>query len=221
VTLREGFRLAFRLPRRFDVARLVDDLAILRQFPQVRLAKSYGRGTWTGVSLYAMEGRTESLACGSEPFWPTEALAACHYMQDVLRSFEAPMRSVRVLCLAPGARVFQHCDPDSSFDRATVRLHVPIVTHPDVDFFIAGRRVAMKPGELWYGDFAFPHSVRNRSPVERVHLVMDMELSDTVRSLFPPGYTDGMALRGVRRAAQCWLSDRRASVMGLFARGLR
>jgi hypothetical protein len=214
-----GLRVAFPLPRRFEVDRLLEDVAALRRFPQTRLAASHGRGRWTGVSLFAVDGRTDSLACGSS-CWPTEALAACAYMQEILASFDVPKRSVRVLCLAPGARVFEHHDPDCSLDGDTVRLHVPIVTHPDVDFFIAGRRVRMRPGELWYGDFAFPHSLRNRSPIERVHLVMDLGISDSIRRLFPPGYANAAALRRVHRAARCWVSDRREGVMGLLARTL-
>ena len=216
-----AMRVAFPLPRRFVVERLLHDLSILRRFPQTELAASYGRGRWGGVSLYGAHGAAGSLACGNEPYWPTEALEACTYMQEVLASFDAPKRSVRVLSLAPGARVFEHYDPDSSLDRETVRLHVPIVTHPDVDFFIAGRRVQMRPGELWYGDFAFPHHLRNRSPVERVHLVMDLEITAPIRRLFPPRYADAVAFRRVHRAARCWLSDRKAGAMGLLARTLR
>jgi hypothetical protein len=216
----DDLRVALPLPRRFDVDRLLEDLAALRRFPRTQLAASYGRGRWGGVSLYGVSGRMESLACVDEPYWPTEALAACPYLQEVLASFDAQKRSVRVLCLAPGARVFEHYDPDSSLDRDTVRLHVPIVTHPDVDFFIAGRRVRMMPGELWYGDFAFPHRLQNRSPVERVHLVMDMEITDAIGRLFPPGYARGVALRRIHRASRCWLSDRKAGVMGLLARTL-
>ena len=216
----DDMRVAFRLPRRFDVARLLEDLAVLRRFPQTQLAASCGRGRWGGMSLYAPRGQMASLACGDEPYWPTEALSACTYMQEVLASFDARRRSVRVLCLAPGASVFEHYDPDSSVDRTTVRLHVPIVTHPDVDFLIAGRRFRMQPGELWYGDFAFPHRLRNRSPVERVHLVMDLEITDAIRRLFPPGYAAAAPLRAVHRAARCWLSDRKAAVKVGLARRL-
>ena len=217
----DGLRVAFPLPRRFDVERLLADLAILRAFPQTALAASYGRGKWGGVSLYAEGGRLDSLACGSEPFWPTEALAACPYLQDVLASLDAPKRSVRVLTLAPGARVFEHYDPDSSVDRETVRLHVPIVTHPDVEFFIAGRRVRMHPGELWYGDFTFPHRLRNRSPVERVHLVMDLEITPAITRLFPAGYREAAPIRGLHRAASCWIADRKAAAKALVARTVR
>ena len=139
-------------------------------------------------------------------------------MPEVLESLAAPKRSVRVLSLAPGARVFEHHDPDSSIDRETARLHVPIVTHPDVDFVIGGRRVQMNAGELWYGDFSFPHKLCNRSRIERVHLVIDVEVSDAIRALFPPGYVESTRLRRIHRVARCWISDHKGRAKGLVAR---
>jgi hypothetical protein len=220
VKLREGLRIAFKLPRKFDERRLVEDLAILQRFPQTQLAPNHGRGRWEGLSLYSEDGRYDSLTCGSEPFAPTAALSSCRYLPEVLASLDAPKRSVRVLSLARGASVFEHHDPDSSFDRGTVRLHVPIITHPDADFFIGGRRVVMKPGELWYGDFSFPHRIRNRSPVERAHLVMDVELTDSIRALFPSGYADAAPIREIHRAVSCWTSARKSRIKALVSRTL-
>jgi hypothetical protein len=216
----DAMRVAFPLPMRFDVGRLLADLATLRRFPQKQLAAEHRRGEWGGIGLHAPHGRVDSLGCADKAYSPTDALRACAYVPVVLDSLSAPKRSVRILALAPGARVFEHHDPDSSIDKETARLHVPIVTHPDVEFVIGGRRVQMNAGELWYGDFTFPHKVRNRSRVERVHLVIDVEVSDAIRALFPAGYVDSTRLRRIHRAARCWISDHKERAKGFVARAL-
>jgi hypothetical protein len=64
-----------------------------------------------------------------------------------------------------------------------VRLHIPVVTNPSVEFYLAGRRVPMQAGECWYLDLSLPHRVQNLGASERVHLVIDCVLNDWLRAL--------------------------------------
>ena len=41
----------------------------------------------------------------------------------------------------------------------------------------------MAPGECWFIDPAFPHSVRNRGESPRIHLVIDCVINDFVNGL--------------------------------------
>jgi aspartyl/asparaginyl beta-hydroxylase (cupin superfamily) len=66
-----------------------------------------------------------------------------------------------------------------------VRLHLPIVTHPDVEFFVNGTRMHLGPGEVWSLDTSYPHRVANNSTIWRVHLIVDLELNDQIRRLLP------------------------------------
>src|SRR5690606_34290625 len=66
-----------------------------------------------------------------------------------------------------------------------VRLHIPIVTHEEVYFYVDEQRVMMRPGELWYCDFTRPHRVHNKSDVARVHMVLDLRVDDWLRDFFP------------------------------------
>ena len=63
----------------------------------------------------------------------------------------------------------------------------------------------MGAGEAWYTNVCLPHSVENRSAVNRVHLVLDMEVNDWVRQLFPrPTLSDsayGFMVRNFERPA--------------------
>jgi hypothetical protein len=76
-------------------------------------------------------------------------------------------------------------------------LHIPIVTHPDVIFVIDGQRVLWNPGELWYGDFSKVHSVKNDSPIVRVHMVIDVQINDFVLSLFPADFIERRRAEGI------------------------
>ena len=51
---------------------------------------------------------------------------------------------------------------------------MPIITHNDVIFLINNQRVYWTPGNIYYGDFSFPHSVINNSNINRIHLVIDV-----------------------------------------------
>lgn len=67
-----------------------------------------------------------------------------------------------------------------------LRLHVPITTNPEVQFFLDAHRLDLKAGECWYLDFSLPHWIENRGATDRVHLVIDCELNGWLRDLLPP-----------------------------------
>ena len=78
-----------------------------------------------------------------------------------------------------------------------LRLHIPIVTHPDAAFFIDGQRMNWNAGELWYGDFSKVHSVENDSQVVRVHMVIDVQINEFVLSLFPEDFVARRRAEGI------------------------
>ena len=53
---------------------------------------------------------------------------------------------------------------------------------------ISHEDVVWKAGEIWYGDFAFPHRLYNAGTASRVHLVIDVAINDFVQSLFSPEF---------------------------------
>jgi aspartyl/asparaginyl beta-hydroxylase (cupin superfamily) len=85
----------------------------------------------------------------------------------------------------PG-RIKEHRDFSGGVPMGVARFHVPIVTHPDVEFYVSGRRVVMDPGSVWSLDTSYPHRVANRSNVSRVHLILDVDLDDAVVAMLPP-----------------------------------
>jgi aspartyl/asparaginyl beta-hydroxylase (cupin superfamily) len=100
---------------------------------------------------------------------------------------ELPSRVVAACLkrLGPGGFVNEHRDLVGAAPMGVVRLHVPIVTHPDVEFCVNGRRLYLRPGSAWILDTSYRHRVANRSSVHRVHLVVDLELDRAMCRLLP------------------------------------
>jgi hypothetical protein len=62
---------------------------------------------------------------------------------------------------------------------------VPIVTDPDVEFEVNGKRLFLRRGEAWILDTSYRHRVANKSVVPRVRLVVSLELDRSLRALLP------------------------------------
>lgn len=198
-------RSVLRLPVQYDTQRLVADLATAERIGQYHdhynAYKGESQGGWNLIPLVSRGGGTDpnsSLDFGRyvkrtglrvdrrpPPFQKTAVLKQCPYFDEVVDSFQCEKRRVRLLRLEPGAKVRKHHDPGESWAGGQPRLHIPIVTHEDVHFHLDRQRIIMKPGELWYCDFSRQHWVENRSPVSRVHLMLELVVNDWLRQLFP------------------------------------
>jgi hypothetical protein len=180
-----------QLPHHYDVSRLRADLeAALASGQQHENRGDYHDGGWTAVALVAVGGATDArgLRWGGwdAPYQKTPVLAQCPYFEEIIDSFRCPTQRVRLLQLAPGKNIHEHRDDGDGWAIGKIRVHIPIVTHEDVYFYVDGQRVIMNPGELWYCDFTRPHRVHNRSPIGRVHMVLDLVVDDWLRAMFPP-----------------------------------
>ncbi|HST66957.1 MAG TPA: aspartyl/asparaginyl beta-hydroxylase domain-containing protein [Mycobacteriales bacterium] len=175
-----------RLPRTYDPELLARDLGALRSLPQVPQPGPYHDGDWTGLTLYSPGGDRPGLTDPVlHPYAPTPALDRAPYLAGLLAELPAPKLLTRLLTLPPESDIGEHSDAGSTFQFGSLRLHVPIVTHEQVVMVVGGDRMRWRPGELWWGDFSRPHWLRNDSDVTRVHLVVDVEVTDQILALFP------------------------------------
>jgi len=87
-----------------------------------------------------------------------------------------------ILLLPAGAKIEPHVDQGRWF-RLAHRIHVPLVTNPDVEFRVGGDCVSMKVGKAYEIDNANKiHAVANNGATDRVHLVVDLlPLSTLIR----------------------------------------
>lgn len=190
-----------RLPLRFDAAALAADLAALSRPDWTRhfVERNYD-GDWDVVPLRAAAGATHPVTMiasdpGCRDWADTPFLAACPAIRAALACFACPLESVRLMRLGPGSVIREHRDHELSFEDGAVRIHVPVVTNPEVDFRLNGTRVALDAGSAWYLRLSDPHSVANLGGDARVHLVIDARVDPWIEALFAE------ALAGVPRRA--------------------
>lgn len=140
---------------------------------------------------------------------PTPALSRCPYMQQVLGSLGTVLGRVRLMRLEPGAEVASHVDTNHYW-KERVRVHIPIVTDPSVQFVCGDAKIHMGVGECWIFDTWRLHRVINPSTRARVHLVADTIGSTAFGKLVDAGRPHTQTKEGwnPRLTAQ----DRRGSV---------
>lgn len=177
---------AIRLPLCFAPAGLQADLA--RVAPEewiTHFNTSYFEGAWTGVALRAVGKNAATLAADptAGDYADTALVTRCPHFAAVMAALQCPLKSVRLLKLATGSNIREHRDYDLGWEAGEVRLHVPVVTNPGVEFYLESRRVVMNEGECWYLNLNLPHRVQNRGAADRIHLVIDCQLNDWLRTM--------------------------------------
>lgn len=177
------------LPFCFDPGRLVQDLERLAAVEWTRhfVTRNYD-GDWSVIPLRGTAGASHPVKMiypdpSATEFEDTPMSRDCPYFREVLGSFDCPLRCVRLMRLAPGSVIKEHTDHELSVELGFARLHIPIVTNPGVSFVLNGSRVVMEAGSVWYLRLSDPHSVVNAGDTARVHLVIDADANDWIRSL--------------------------------------
>jgi hypothetical protein len=193
------------LPLHFDVTALQTALDELPEQAWVAHFNSdYFSGDWSGIALLAPPAAGNALLVGNpdDAVAPTPMLLDFPFWRSILDRFPSPISSARLLRLGPGARIREHCDPDLGRPDGDLRLHIPIRSHPAVEFILDGEAIPMQAGECWFLDLSRPHRVENRSEHMRVHLVLDCRRDAWLLEQIAAGLPTTPAARPALGAAQ-------------------
>lgn len=177
-----------RLPIQFDPDALAKEVSNLPRAAWVPHPNAFPGNdavrliTTGGLATDAFEGAMA----------PTEYLAACPYIMEIMSELGGTWGRSRLMGLAPGAEVPAHVD-SHYYWRTHLRIHIPVITNPGVAFSCGDETVHMAPGECWVFDSFQRHEVHNRGDAHRVHLVLDTvgsrklwELLEQAQSEIPP-----------------------------------
>lgn len=175
-----------KLPFFFDVRRLNEDLAKIREAEWVaHFNTSAYENEWSCVPLRSLDGRTDHIMSLSDVHYEdTGILERCPYFQEVINTFECEKTSVRLMALGAGSRINMHTDKGTSFEDGMARLHVPIVTAPDICFAIEDEEVHFSAGNTWYLNANCLHGVNNESKNPRIHLMLDCIVNPWLETVF-------------------------------------
>lgn len=154
----------------------------------------YHDGGWSVLSLRSLDGDDERTDPGGPNFREykyTDYLDKAPYLRSILADFGDAVRTVRLSRMAEHQTINSHSDTFIGFQYGQLRLHIPIITNKNVTMFVGDESSFWDEGELWFADFARRHKVHNGGDEARVHLIIDVYLTDYVLSLFPEEVRSG------------------------------
>lgn len=167
-----------KLPVDFSVEALVGEVAALP--PSAWVPHATGFPGNEAVRLVTPGGQATDAFSG--PMRPTEHLARCPYIMQVMGELGGVWGRSRLMGLGAGAEVPEHVDSHYHW-RTHLRIHVPVMTNKAVEFTCGGETVHMAAGECWLFDSFRWHEVHNRGTERRVHLVLDTVITETLWDL--------------------------------------
>lgn len=197
-----------------DVTTLADSIAKKVKDFDVNFADHYSKHnknkSWSAISLrgFAADPMFISKPICMNDAWRKEHASEKFELQDTeLRKLfpeveeivkllgTGTLERVRFMRLSPGGgELTRHTDqvePDAGVRDGTImRIHMPIITNPKVEFTVWDYQgeenvIHMERGKLWYLDIRKPHRAINGGTEERIHLVIDIGASDQLRALLP------------------------------------
>lgn len=208
LTLTTQLQLNVKLPIKIEAEKLLSDFqAVSSNFSgQLHSIIEHHDGGWRSIGLITSGGKVEEdrhINKVGQPYLPTAALQFCPYIRELLDELPAQKKRVRFLSLEPNHEIKWHCDGTGSVDKivnsSSSRFHIPVITSPKVEFKICHNICQWQAGNIYYGDFSFPHSVKNNWDKRRIHLVIDLIPNDNLRSLFPDSFLRDQYKRFVLR----------------------
>ena len=179
-----------RLPVTFDTARLQQEVQALAAGNwKAHYNTKHYEGDWSILPLRSINGDVNNnysvhATASDSHYQDTPLLKTCSYLQTVLAQFNCPKTSVRLMKLDSGAIIKEHTDYDMYYEAGEARIHIPVFTNPQVEFYIQQERVMMNEGECWYLNLNLPHRVSNPGTQDRIHLVIDLLVNDWVKEQF-------------------------------------
>lgn len=88
--------------------------------------------------------------------------------------FETPVFPKAMFArLAPRSYIDEHIDGQSS-NPLVHKLHIPLVTNPDVFMTIGGERFHLATGHLYEVNNIIPHAVENGGDTARIHFIFEV-----------------------------------------------
>lgn len=157
-----------RLPFKFDVARLTAEVAQFAESDWMAHPNNFQGNA--AIPLVSLQGQNNNAFHG--PMKTTPHLARCEYIQQIMTNFGEVFGRSRLMRLTGGSEVQSHADIDYHWHNR-VRIHIPIITYPEVIFYCGEKAVHMQAGECWIFNSWLMHRVVNPTNYERVHLVLD------------------------------------------------
>lgn len=145
-------------------------------------------GEWTAMEL---------VGPGRDPGGPgirTPLLAAMPSAADLISRLPSVVRRAHLMRLGPRGLLDWHFD-NQAIHLEECRLLVAIHAPPGAVTLMGHEAISFPEGQVWSGDFSFPHRVENPAERQRIMLIMDLRTSPELARLLPPALGSEVQLR--------------------------
>lgn len=155
------------------------------------------KGHWSSIPLRSANGDigepgSRSFGIHNSPdisiYKDTVVMNATKYIRKVLDDLGCKYYKVRIMRVLGKGVIPEHIDNFQAED--IVRLHIPIVTNPLVEFIIDGTSYYLKPNRLYYVNVRKKHKVINSSRIDRIHIVIDIKWDSRFAKRFYKAISD-------------------------------
>ncbi len=143
-------------------------------------------GAWTALALRSPGGEHKNIIpelTTHADYSDTVYMLQFPSVKELLSQINCPIMAVRLLNLQAGAVIKPHKDNELAFEKGEARLHFPVITNSDVEFYIEEERIYMQEGDCWYINANLTHNVSNTSGTDRIHLVIDCKVNEWLKAL--------------------------------------
>lgn len=137
-------------------------------------------GGWDVISLYSEDGKSQSVTkCADIDTIPTDIIKNFPYTESIIKElldkFNCKPRRIRFSTLRKKKKIKWHRDWDESLNHGNCRLHIPVSINNKCVSSLCHQKYKWQPGDLWYGDYSFPHQVVNSGDIDRLHIILDFK----------------------------------------------
>jgi hypothetical protein len=175
-----------KLPVGFDLKKMQAELLTAGMEWRPHINTYHYTGSWAVLPLRSPGGDHKNPVpdlIGESEYRDTIYIKQFPSVKNLVLTIKCPVMSVRFLNLQAGAVIKQHTDAGLAFEKGEARLHFPVITNPDVEFYCEDDRIFLNEGECWYLNANLPHRVSNNSSSDRIHLVIDCRVNDWLAQL--------------------------------------
>ncbi|MFB7243611.1 hypothetical protein CW362_03075 [Streptomyces populi] len=169
----------------YDPDQLRAEIGGLSAWGAAPLAAVQGRRVLALHSLGGDPNRTDTGGPSLQNYAATPWLRRLPALGKVLRSLPAPLRSVRLIALSPGARFTGLQSAKCGPPWGLCRLHLPIVSNHGARAVFVEDSHRWAPGTLSFAASWRQHALVNDEGEELVHLVIDLYHTEELTKLFP------------------------------------
>jgi len=175
-----------KLPLLFNAGETQNELLSVDKNWQSHFNTYHFEGSWTVLALRSPDGSHTNIIpelMANSEYRDTLFMEQFPSVKQLLSKFDCPIMAVRFLNLQAGAIIKPHRDNELAFEKGEARLHFPIITNPDVEFYIEDDRILLTEGSCWYINANLTHQVFNKGNTDRIHLVIDCKVNSWLKDL--------------------------------------